>query len=271
MPQPNNDGAIEVLDHGYIKLIGTMISESDDKACAQSLDEMVVEAARVSYGGGMKGEEKDRKLLHYLMEHEHGTPFEMVTFKFEVKCPMFIGEQWLRHRWSSFNKISGRYTEEVAVEYYTPEKFRGQDIKNKQGSVDKDLGKEPTTAYPDETSNSPATIEELYNLAMGTQIQAYKNMVRVGVAKEIARGVLGAAFYTKFVWSVNARSLMNFLILRCESHAQWEIRQYANVLLTIFKEKMPWTADSMVRLFPTSFTDISVKDRTYGHDPHATS
>lgn len=237
-----------------------MVSESDDKACAQSLDEMVVEAARVSYGGGMKGEEKDRKLLHYLMEHEHGTPFEMVTFKFEVKCPMFIGEQWLRHRWSSFNKISGRYTEEVAVEYYTPEKFRGQDTKNKQGSTTEDLGKELTTACKDPNpggSDERYSIEELYDLAMGAQIQAYKNMVRVGVAKEIARGVLGAAFYTKFVWSVNARSLMNFLILRCEAHAQWEIRQYANALLTIFKEKMPWTADSMVRLFPTSFMDTS--------------
>jgi len=86
----------KVLDHGYIKLIGTMIAESEDKSCAQTLDEMAVEAARVSYGGGLKGPEKDRKLLHYLIEHEHGTPLESAVMKFEVKCPIFVQRQWIR-------------------------------------------------------------------------------------------------------------------------------------------------------------------------------
>ena len=126
---------IKVLDRGYISLTGTMLSESEDKECAQTLDQMVVEAARVSFGDGLKGTEKDKKLLHYLQEHEHGTPFESAVFKFEVKCPIYVQRQWRTHRWGSFNEISGRYTEELATEYYLPKELRGQDNQNKQGSL----------------------------------------------------------------------------------------------------------------------------------------
>lgn len=236
-----------VLDHGYVKLIGTMVSESDDKSCAQTLDEMVVEAARVSYGGGLKGPEKDRKLLHYLIEHEHGTPLESAVFKFEVKCPIYVFRQWVRHRWGSFNEISGRYTEDIADEYYIPRKFREQDTKNRQGSIDTDIGDNFVNNLAD------LKIREYYEAVMGNQQDNYATLIKAGVAKELARGVLGTAFYTQVVWTVNARSLMNFLILRCEAHAQWEIRQYADALLSMFKEKMPWTAESMIKLFPSSF------------------
>lgn len=236
-----------VLDHGYVKLIGTMVSESDDKNCAQTLDEMVVEAARVSYGGGLKGPEKDRKLLHYLIEHEHGTPLESAVFKFEVKCPIYVFRQWVRHRWGSFNEISGRYTENIADEYYVPAKFREQDTKNRQGSIDTDIG--------DNFVNNlgELKVREYYEAVLSNQQDNYATLIKAGVAKELARGVLGTAFYTQVVWTVNARSLMNFLILRCEAHAQWEIRQYADALLSMFKEKMPWTAESMIKLFPSSF------------------
>lgn len=238
-----------VLDHGYVKLIGTMVSESDDKNCAQALDEMVVEAARVSYGGGLKGPEKDRKLLHYLIEHEHGTPLESAVFKFEVKCPIYVFRQWVRHRWGSFNEISGRYTEDIADEYYVPKEFRVQDTKNRQGSIERTNVAANTVVYDDTTM--PA--KDAYFHCLDDQRTLYKQLLAAGVAKELARGVLGTAFYTQVVWTVNARSLMNFLILRCEAHAQWEIRQYADALLTMFKEKMPWTAESMVKLFPSSF------------------
>jgi len=250
----------QVLDHGYVKLIGTMMSENDLKDCAQSLDEMVVEAARVSYGGGLKGPEKDKKLLHYLLEHEHGTPFESAVFKFEVKCPMFVMRQWVRHRWGSFNEVSGRYTEQISEEYYIPKKFRAQDTKNRQGSIDEDLRDKPTTTYLDPNPNStdpPCTIAEVYELVNNFSRRTYENMIKAGVAKELARGVLGTAFYTQFVWTVNARSLMNFLILRCDSLAQWEIRQYAFVLLEMFKEKMPWAHESLLKLFPSSFKETS--------------
>jgi thymidylate synthase (FAD) len=243
----------QILDHGYVELIGVMQSNSDDKTCAQSLDEMVVEAARVSYGSGMKGEEKDRKLLHYLLEHEHGTPFEQAVFKFEVKLPIFVMRQWIRHRWGSFNEISGRYTEEVSEEYYVPWEFRTQDTKNKQGSIDKDLG---GVYIRTPWENATIDIKSAYRDLCEFQRRFYNTMVKEGVAREQARGILGTAFYTKFVWTVNARSLMNFLVLRCEAHAQWEMRQYANALLEIFKEKMPWTADSMIKLFSSSFVDF---------------
>lgn len=249
----------KVLDHGYVKLIGIMISESDDKNCAQTLDEMVVEAARISYGGGLKGPEKDRKLLHYLIEHEHGTPLEMAVFKFEIKCPIFVFRQWVRHRWSSFSEISGRYTEEIADEFYMPKEFRVQDQKNKQGSTPGQIASiqltTPEALRITQGQTHSVGAAAYYHVALLHQQEEYKRLIEAGVARELARGVLGTAFYTQVVWTVNARSLMNFLILRCESHAQWEIRQYADALLTMFKEKMPWTAESTIKLFPSSFME----------------
>jgi thymidylate synthase (FAD) len=250
---------IKILDHGYIELTGTMISESEDKECAQSLDQMVVEAARVSYGGGLKGEEKDRKLLHYLLEHEHGTPFESPTFKFEVKLPIYVMRQWRTHRWGSFNEISGRYTEELAEDYYTPEIFRIQDDKNRQGSKYIDVGDKMLDTGISPLLFMEAELQEGYSMRgaykalMENERAIYEGFLEAGLAKELARGVLGTAFYTRFIWTVNARSIMNFLILRCEKHAQWEIQQYAQGILHIFKEKMPWTAESMIKLFPSSF------------------
>ena len=244
---------IDVLDHGYIELMGTMISENEDKDCAHSLDEMVVEAARVSYGGGIKGPEKDRKLLHYLLEHEHGTPLEAAVFKFEVKCPIFVMRQWIRHRWSSFNEISGRYTDQTSESYYVPKVFRAQDSINRQGSTNEDRG--DILIYPSvpEYNHMYTSVRKVYKEWMEKNKELYDIFLKAGVAKELARGILGTAFYTQFVWTVNARSLMNFLILRAEKHAQWEIQEYARAILDIFKEKMPWTHESMNKLFPATF------------------
>jgi len=228
-----------VLDKGYVKLIGTMQSASDDEQCAKAFDDMVVEAARVSYGGGLKSPEQNKKLLAYLIEHEHGTPFEMVTFKFELKLPIYVMRELLRHRWSSFNEISGRYTEEIATDYYVPESFRAQGTKNKQGSTNEDLSLCNIIHTDDMVSYMNVVTE--YKAALNMQRNSYNNLIRTGVAKELARGVLGTAFYTKCVWSVNARALINFLILRCDEHAQWEMRQYAFAVLEIFKTLMPNT------------------------------
>jgi len=240
----------KVLDKGYVKLTATMVSEDEDKTCAQTLDEMVVESARVSYGDGLKGEEKDKKLMKYLIEHEHGTPFESPTFKFEVKCPIYVQRQWRTHRWGSFNEISGRYTEKLANDYYVPEVFREKDAKNKQGSINK---KSEWNIYlpgeGQERISGPYTVKQVYEMSLQAQKNIYEILINEGVAKELARGVLGTAFYTQFVWIVNARSLMNFLILRCEEHAQWEIRQYAYIIAKIFKEKMPWTYEIMEKQY----------------------
>lgn len=251
----------KVLNKGYVELIATMISEDDDKNCAQTLDEMVVEAARVSYGSGLKGEEKDRKLIRYLMEHEHGTPFECSMFKFEVKCPIFVQRQWKTHRWGSFNEISGRYTDKISEDYYIPEIFRTQDTKNKQGSLENfDLSeKEIYVDFETETKSTKLKTKKAYIDLLEIQKSTYESLLNINVSKEQARGILGTAFYTQFVWVVNSRALMNFLILRCENHAQWEIRQYANVILKIFKEKMPWTYDSLIRCFPNIFFNQEFK------------
>ncbi len=246
----------KVLDKGYIELIGKMISTTEDKSYAQTLDEMCVENARVSFGTGLKGEEKDRKLLHYLLEHEHLTPFESAVFKFEIKLPLFIMQQFLRHRWSSFNQVSGRYTEEISEEFYVPDKFRAQDTKNKQGSTDIDLSSNEITStsyfFNRHDSSEVETIRDAYIGNLEFQQYTYRQLIKEGIAKELARGILGTAFYTKFVWTVNARSLINFLILRLDSHAQWEIREYAKAVANIVKQEMPWTYESLMKLFPNT-------------------
>lgn len=213
------EGAVRVLDHGFVRLVEAM---GDDLS--------VVQAARVSYGQGSKGEEKDRGLISYLMKHDHGTPFEMVAFKFHVRAPIFVARQWFRHRWGSFNEISGRYVK-VEHEFWLPDSLRGQDDVNKQGSVEEGV---------DESGE-----EELLGRmreVTGAAFAAYEDLLEAGVAREMARSVLPLSLFTEWYWKVNARSLMNFLRLRAEVHAQREIRAYAVPILRMFEERVPWTA-----------------------------
>ncbi len=207
-----------VLDQGVIRLVDFMGG-----------DNAVVQAARVSFGQGTKGEEKDRRLIHYLIRNAHETPFEQAIFKFHVKCPIFVARQWFRHRWASYNEISGRYTE-MTYHFYLPEKFRTQEKKNYQYS---DLDDAVSQKWN-------RRLEQFYR----ETYLLYEEMLADGVAKEQARIVLPLALYTQFYWAVNARSLMNFLKLRTDVHAQYEIRVYANVIAEIFKEKMPWTYEA---------------------------
>lgn len=193
---------------------------------------MVVRAARISYGKEIKGPEQDKKLINYMMKHKHGTPFEHSLFIFHVKAPIFVARQWFRHRIGSFNEISGRYVE-YQDEFYVPEKLRKPDPKNKQGSIEAEFKneKELINDFQDSISYSYRT---------------YKKLLDAGVAKEIARAVLPMALYTQFYWSVNPRSLMNFITLRVSEDAQYEIRQYAERVVFFMKEKMPWTFSSFV-------------------------
>ena len=114
---------IDVLDKGFIRLVDFMGG-----------DNRVVSSARVSFGAVSKGEEQDKRLIKYLLEHAHHTPFEHCYFQFHICCPIFVARQWMRHRWGSYNEVSARYTQ-VKDEFYIPSQFRGQDTKNKQGSV----------------------------------------------------------------------------------------------------------------------------------------
>ncbi len=212
----------EVLDRGFVRLVDFMGG-----------DEAVVRSARVSFGQGTKGEEKDRKLIGYLLRHGHETPFEQSVFQLHVKCPIFVARQWFRHRWSSFNEISGRYTVFDEGEFYVPDKKRVQEKVNKQGSVTAELSDEEHRAFGERIR------EETERAAA-----AYRKLLEEGTAKELARIVLPLNMYTQFYWSVNARSLMNFIRLRCDVHAQYEIRLYAEAIREIFREKMPWTAEA---------------------------
>ncbi|WP_428074848.1 FAD-dependent thymidylate synthase [Candidatus Avelusimicrobium aviculae] len=197
-------------------------------------DNRVVSSARVSFGAVSKGEEQDKRLIKYLLEHAHHTPFEHCYFQFHICCPIFVARQWMRHRWGSYNEVSARYTQ-VKDEFYIPSQFRGQDTKNKQGSV-------PTSSLDQET------LIKLYEDSVEASYAAYNKLIEAGVAREMARGVLPVCQYTQFYWSVNARSLLNFLSLRTDKHAQWEIRVYADAIAKIFQEKMPWSWEAFEEL-----------------------
>lgn len=215
MTTPSHE-PVKVLDKGFVRLVEFMGG-----------DQGVVDAARVSYGGKSKGEEQDRKLIAYLLQHSHLTPFEHSLFKFHVSCPIFVARQWFRHRFAAYNEVSFRYTE-VKDEFYVPEKWRAQDRKNKQGSV--------STSELDH-----AALTRAFSAQVESALEAYRGMIAAGVAREMARMVLPVNLYTQFYWTVNARSLINFLSLRADVHAQWEIQQYAEALAEIFSQNMPWT------------------------------
>ncbi|MDG6999358.1 MAG: FAD-dependent thymidylate synthase [Nitrososphaerota archaeon] len=249
--------AINVLDKGYVSLTHTTKSTDDDKIGQETLfelDKLVVESARTSTGGELKGDEKDRKLLHYLIEHEHVSPLEMPTFRFELKVPLFIVQQLLRHRWSSFNQLSARYTENISEEFHAPDRLRSQDTKNKQGSILGDVDEitlDEAEFYMSDVHSHKVSARSYLLTVLRFEKQAYDKLIAAHVAKEQARLVLGPAFYTKLVWSVNARSLINFLILRLDPHAQWETQEYARAICKLFEEEMPWTFDALTKVFPS--------------------
>ncbi len=211
----------QVLDHGFVRLVDFMGG-----------DQAVVQAARVSTGQGSKGEERDRQLIDYLLRHRHETPFEHAVFKFHVRCPIFVARQWFRHRIASYNEISGRYTT-LKYEFYVPAKLRRQ--------ISRDYKYEE---LPEDVS---ADLIEKVAQAYDANYRLYNELLEAGVARELARIVLPLALYTEFYWTINARALMNFLSLRAEAHAQFEIRQYAEAIMEIFKTKMPWTHEAFMK------------------------
>ena len=211
---------VKVLDKGFVQLVSHMGG-----------DQAVLDAARVSYKSESKGQEQDRKLIRYMLEHEHGSPFEHAVFTFHVKAPVFVARQWFRHRTSSYNETSMRYRE-APDEFYIPAKWRVQDAKNKQGSLATDQNFDGLT--------------EILGLGCEDAMKRYRLMLEAGVAREMARMVLPVNLYTEWYWTVNARALMHFIRLRSEQHAQWEMRQYSNALWPIFARLMPWTAEAFL-------------------------
>lgn len=215
---------IKVLDKGFVRLVDAM---GDDYTA--------VRAARVSYGQGLKTPERDKALIMYLMEHKHETPFEHVVFTFHVKAPIFVARQWFRHRIGSFNEISQRYTEIKEEEFYVPENVRVNVPEDRQKAVEVQDDKLLTL------------VRERMVETFGNLYKIYRELLELGVARELARIVLPLSTYTQFYWTVNARSLMNFLNLRADSHAQWEIQRYALAIAEIFRQRCPWTYEAFIR------------------------
>lgn len=215
------DEKIPVLDHGFVRLVDVMGG-----------DMSIVTSARVSYGSGSKGEEKDRKLLTYMLRHDHMSPFEHSVFQFHVKLPVFVMRQWIRHRMASYNEISLRYVE-FSDEFYAPQAWRAPDTKNKQSSQ----------AAPHlDSERCTRLLRESYDKAYA----AYQELIQAGAARELARMVLPTSLYTQFYWTVNARSLMHFIDLRADANAQWEIQRYAEALAEFFQRKLPWTYEAFL-------------------------
>lgn len=221
--RPASERMSSVLDHGQVLLVDHMAS-----------DQKVTGAARVSTGKGpeytSKGAEADERLIRYLMVHRHGTPFEHAVFQFFVKAPIFVAREWQRHRIASYNEQSGRYSE-FQPEFYVPGHVRTPDPANKQSSVRV------------EVTEGADTRDALFLMGdqMGDNFDLYGRLLRLGMAREMARIVLPLSLYTSFWFTVNARSLLNFLALRNHDAAQWEIRQYAEIIEAMFAEVMPLT------------------------------
>ena len=195
----------KVLDHGFVRVVDLM---GDDNS--------IVQAARISYGKGTKKTSEDRGLIRYLMRHRHTTPFEMCEIKLHVRVPMDCWRQWIRHRTANVNEYSTRYSEAIQTMQETaPEKWRLQSKQNKQGS------KEFLTA---KKGMKHSTLEsELQTKA----IEVYKERLDDGIAREQARKDLPLSTYTEAYWKIDLHNLLHFLALRMDSHAQFEIRQYA--------------------------------------------
>ncbi|BBM84342.1 FAD-dependent thymidylate synthase [Candidatus Uabimicrobium amorphum] len=209
---------IRVLDNdqGYITLLDHMGSEVD-----------IVNAARVSYDKYTDTmRERDHKLLRYLIKNQHTSPLEMVVFKFEVYCPLFVTRQWFRHRMWSYNEVSRRYTSEN-IDFYIPQNFRKQDKKNKQ------VGSEQLDAQTQE--NLGREIE----VATKQALQLYDNLLEKGVCREQARMVLPQNLMTKFIGRTDLNNLIKFLKLRDDSHSQWEIRVYAQAIKELIGTIVP--------------------------------
>jgi thymidylate synthase (FAD) len=214
--------SIPCLD-GFVRLVDVM---GDDSS--------IVQAARVSYGEGTKKIHEDRGLIRYLIRHQHWTPVEMVEFKFHVKLPVFIARQWIRHRTANVNEISARYSE-MKDEIYLPpiEHISSQSNDNKQGRNSEPFAKEQAQE-----------IQDLIMQSNENQYKVYQNLLDRGVARELARTVLPVGHYTEWYWKIDLRNLMNFLALRLDPHAQWEIRVYAEAMSSLVKQIVPiaWEA-----------------------------
>jgi len=219
------DNTVRVLDHGFVRL---------DDAMADDLS--VVNGARVSFARHKdEMDESDEGLIRFLMRDRHGTPFEHNSFRFHIRCPIFVAREWMRHRVGSFNEFSLRYAR-ATEDFYVPE---AEDVRSQVGKP----GSYSFEPVPEEVAEEA---REKLQAVYETAYRTYEQLVELGVARELARCVLPVGAYTEFYWTINARSLMNFLSLRNAETAQREIRHYAAACERFLEQLMPVTYAAFV-------------------------
>ncbi len=242
--------AIPILDHGFIRVVDYM---GDDTS--------IVQAARVSYGKGTKKVSTDSGLIKYLMRHWHSTPFEMCEIKYHVKLPIFIARQWIRHRTANVNEYSARYSI-LDKEFYLPtsENLAAQSQSNRQGRgevIEGEQAKQVLELLKNDAERTYKNYEEMLNQRFdGTTIDENKK----GLARELARMNLTLNTYTQWYWKTDLLNLMNFLRLRADSHAQYEIRAYADAMLDTVKKWVPITYEAFMD-YRVGGTEVSSKGK----------
>ncbi len=208
---------MKIHKHGFIRL----------RSCDGD-DQTVVDDARISYTG-TESKTKDRSLIRYLMRHRHTSPFEMVSFKFHVKAPIFVARQWFRHRTGKYNEQSGRYVT-LSEDVFLPDHIHYKAESNKQGRG----------AVHDQSPQLRDALAIQYESAK----ELYHDLLSQGVCPEQARMVLPVAQYTEFVFKMDLHNLLHFLRLRLDPHAQKEIRDYAEAILTLIKPIVPLSVEA---------------------------
>ena len=242
--------ALPILDHGFIRVVDYMGNDTS-----------IVQAARVSYGKGTKKVNTDSGLIKYLMRHWHSTPFEMCEIKYHVKLPIFIARQWIRHRTANVNEYSARYSI-LDKEFYLPDQknLASQSTINRQGRGDVikgDQAERVLNLLKDDAERTYKNYEEMLNQRFdGTTIDENK----IGLARELARMNLTLNTYTQWYWKTDLLNLMNFLRLRADHHAQYEIRAYADAMLDTVKKWVPITYEAFMD-YRVGGTEVSSKGK----------
>ena len=242
--------ALPILDHGFIRVIDYM---GDDTS--------IVQAARVSYGKGTKKVNTDAGLIKYLMRHWHSTPFEMCEIKYHIKLPIFIARQWIRHRTANVNEYSARYSI-LDKEFYLPSKenLAAQSTNNRQGRgevISGEQAKEVLNLLKGDAERTYDNYETMLNERYDGSIIDEK---KSGLARELARMNLTLNTYTQWYWKTDLLNLMNFLRLRADHHAQYEIRAYADVMLDTLKRWVPTTYEAFMD-YRVGGTEVSSKGK----------
>jgi len=242
--------ALPILDHGFIRVIDYM---GDDTS--------IVQAARVSYGKGTKKVSTDSGLIKYLMRHWHSTPFEMCEIKYHVKLPIFIARQWIRHRTANVNEYSARYSI-LDKEFYLPavENLAAQSQSNRQGRGDVLTGDQAKKVLDLLKKDAEQTYDNYETMLNERYDGSVIDEKQVGLARELARMNLTLNTYTQWYWKTDLLNLMNFLRLRADYHAQYEIRAYADAMLDTVKKWVPITYEAFMD-YRVGGTEVSSKGK----------